>query len=203
MLLIARDWVEANGRPAVVLCVDLFSTHLQAGPYDKEKAVCLTLFGDAGAAVVLTPGEGPGLEIVDREMRTVPEYADALQVHMENSGLRVSLGASMPDAVGAAVAKPVDALLARNELRREDITWWAVHPGGLRIIDRVVEQLNVPDESVAFSKGVYAEHGNTSSAAVLTVLQRIQAAAPLPPGGYGVALAFGPGVSIWALLLRG
>ncbi len=200
-----RNWVEVHGRPAVLLCVDLFSPHLQPPPYDKEQAVVLTIFGDGAAAVVMRPGAErlPGLDVVDTEMLYVPEFADDLQVHIGDRGMRIRLAPTMPDVTASAVAAPVGRLLGRHGLGREDVRWWALHPGGRRIIDRVVEELDLPEDSVAVSRAVMREYGNTAASAVLGVLERLQGSRPLAPGEYGTALAFGPGATIWAVLLRG
>jgi predicted naringenin-chalcone synthase len=189
----------------VVLCVDLFSPHLQPGPYDKEAAVVAGLFGDGAAAVVISPAEAghPGLDIVDTEMLTAPSHAEDLQVHLGDRGLGIVLAPTMPGVVASSVAKPVDTLLARHGLRRDEVAYWAVHPGGLRIIDRVADELNLPASAVDAAKAVLAEHGNTASAAVLTVLHDIQRVTPLEPGRHAVAMAFGPGATIATMLLCG
>jgi predicted naringenin-chalcone synthase len=204
-LTTCRTWVETHGRPAVALCVDLFSPHLQPPPYDKEQAVVLTLFGDGAAAVVMRPGEDgrPGLDVVDSRLLSVARYADDLQVHVGDLGMTIRLAPTMPDVTAAAVASPTDELLAGNGLTRDDIVWWAIHPGGRRIIDRVSEELDLPDESVAESRAVMREYGNTAAPAVLAVLQRLQDARPLRAGEHGVAMAFGPGATVWCVLLRG
>ncbi|GAA4056336.1 type III polyketide synthase [Actinomadura miaoliensis] len=200
-----RDWVETHRRPAVLLAVDLFSPHLQPPPYDKEKAVCLTLFGDGAAAVVLTPdGDGAdGMEIVDTQQLTVPAHADDLQVHVGDLGMYIRLAPTMPEVVAAAVRGPVDALLARNRLDGADVTWWAVHPGGRRIIDRVGEVCDVPETSLAASRAVMRDYGNTAAPAVLGVLENLQKSRPLGRGEHGVAMAFGPGATVCVMLLRG
>ncbi|RFU41865.1 hypothetical protein DZF91_09425 [Actinomadura logoneensis] len=200
-----RNWVIVHDRPAVLLLVDLFSPHVQAPPYDKEQAVVLTLFGDGAAAIVLRPDRtsSPGLDILDTEMLYVPEFADDLQVHLGDSGLRIRLAPTMPDVTASAVAAPVDRLLARAGLRRTDVRWWALHPGGRRIIDRVGEELDLPSASTDVARAVMREYGNTAAPAVMAVLGRLQATRPLAPGQYGVAVAFGPGATVWAVLLRG
>ncbi|WP_141584118.1 type III polyketide synthase [Actinomadura sp. WMMA1423] len=204
-LAACRNWVEVHGRPAVALCVDLFSPHLQPPPYDKEQAVVLTLFGDGAAAVVMRPGEEgtAGLDVLDSRLVSVPRYAADLQVHVGDRGMRIRLAPTMPDVTASAVAGPVDGLLARNGLAREDVGWWAVHPGGRRILDRVSEELDLPRESVDESRAVMREYGNTAAPAVLAVLGRLQDSRPLGPGEYGVAMAFGPGATVWSVLLRG
>ncbi|WP_181786130.1 type III polyketide synthase [Streptomyces phytophilus] len=202
-------WVAAKRRPAVLLAVDLFSPHVQPPPYDKEQAVVLTLFGDGAAAVVLLPPEAdgepaaPGVDVVDSEQLTAPAYADDLQVHMGDSGLRIRLKPSMPDVVASSVAIPARALLSRHRVRWADVAWWAVHPGGRRILDRVDEALGLPEQSMAAAREVMREYGNTAAPAVLGVLRRLQETQPLAKGEHGVVLACGPGATVWALLLRG
>lgn len=206
-------WVAAKRRPAVLLAVDLFSPHVQPPPYDKEQAVVLTLFGDGAGAVVLLPPDdragpggdpaGPGVAVVDSAQLTAPAYAEDLQVHMGDSGLRIRLKPSMPDVVASSVAIPARALLARHRVRWADVAWWAVHPGGRRILDRVDEALELPEQSMAAAREVMREYGNTAAPAVLGVLRRLQETQPLARGEHGVVLACGPGATVWALLLRG
>jgi predicted naringenin-chalcone synthase len=204
-LATCANWVAVHGRPAVLLAVDLFSIHIQPPPYDKEAAVILTLFGDGAAAVVLHPGEPglPGVDVIDAEQLTVPQYADDLQVHAGDRGMRIRLAPTMPDVVASAVGEPAKALLTRNGIAWDDVAWWAVHPGGRRILDRVAAALALPETSVAVARGAMRDWGNTAAPAVLGVLERLLTAAPLGPGEHGVVLAFGPGATIWSLLLRG
>lgn len=204
-LAACANWVAVRGRPAVLLAVDLFSPHIQPPPYDMEAAVILTLFGDGAAAVVLRPGTpgDHGADIVDAQQLTVPEHAHDLQVHVGDLGMRIRLAPSMPDVVASAVRRPVDRLLARNGLNWDDPQWWAIHPGGRRILDRVAEALPLPESSLDVARVAMRDHGNTAAPAVLGVLDRLCADRPLRPGRYGVVLAFGPGATIWSLLLRG
>jgi predicted naringenin-chalcone synthase len=133
----------------------------------------------------------------------VHAHADDLQVHMGDSGVRIRLAPTIPDVVAAAVDEPVERLLRRHGLDRADVRWWAVHPGGRRVIERVAEELGIAEESVEASRRVMRDYGNTAAPAVLAVLDRLQGARPLGADEYGVALAFGPGATIWTVLLRG
>lgn len=62
----------------------------------------------------------------------------------------------------------------------------------------VGEALTCPRRLLAPSYDVLREVGNCSSATVLLVLERVV----VPPGGTVVALAFGPGLTLYAALLR-
>ncbi|WBB62302.1 hypothetical protein O7599_07160 [Streptomyces sp. WMMC500] len=79
------------------------------------------------------------------------------------------------------------------------------HPDGLtrRLLDRVEEALELPETSMAVSRATMREFGNIAAQAVLGVLAQLQSTRPLAPGQHGVALAFGPGATIWAMLLPG
>jgi predicted naringenin-chalcone synthase len=202
-LAACRTWVERHGRPALLICADVFSPHLQPGPYDKEQVVVHALFGDGAAAVVLRPGE-PGLggfDIVDVATLSEPAYAGDVALRVADSGVRVHLTRRLPDVVAAQSVDLVASLLARHDLAQRDVTWWAVHPGGRRVIDRLTDAFALPETALSASRTVLRHHGNTISSGVLLVLRLLRGAGPRP-GGYGVALAFGPGLTLWAMLLR-
>jgi alkylresorcinol/alkylpyrone synthase len=93
-------------------------------------------------------------------------------------------------------------LLGRHGLTTADVDGWAVHPGGPRILSTVVEQLALPAEALDASKGVLAERGNCSSATVLLVLDALRAAGRPQAGRAVVAMAFGPGLTLYTALLR-
>ena len=71
-----------------------------------------------------------------------------------------------------------------------------MHPGGPKIIDVVRDEVGLTEEQVAASRRVLSEHGNCSSATVLLVLQEMA-----DVDGPVVAMAFGPGLTLYAALL--
>jgi predicted naringenin-chalcone synthase len=195
----AADFVVARQRPAVVLCLELTSLHIQPPTDDLEQVVAHALFSDAAAAVVLEPG-GVGPAVVDVAARTDVATAGYMTWDVTDLGFRMGLSPRVPDVLAVHVGPMVDDLLARNGVRRDEVDGWAVHPGGPRILDVVADRLGLGDTDLDASRAVLAEHGNCSSATVLLVLARM---APPAPGRYTVALAFGPGLTLYAVLLRG
>jgi alkylresorcinol/alkylpyrone synthase len=111
-------------------------------------------------------------------------------------GFRMGLSPRVPDVLAKHVGDVVDELLAKAGLRVEDVAGWAVHPGGPRILDVVRDELGLAEERMAASRRVLAEHGNCSSATVLLVLQELA-----DVDGPVVAMAFGPGLTLYAALL--
>jgi alkylresorcinol/alkylpyrone synthase len=203
------DFVTARRQPAVLVCVELASLHVQPPTADMERAdmeqvVAHALFSDAASALVMEPpaeGQAGGLALIDVAACTIADAASLMTWSVTDTGFRMTLDRHVPDVLAAHVEPAVDDLLARNQLGRGDVAAWAVHPGGPRILDVVADRLGLADDDLAASRRVLAEHGNCSSATLLLVLAELRRRA-LPAGAPVVAMAFGPGLTLYACLLR-
>jgi predicted naringenin-chalcone synthase len=187
------DYVAAHRRPAVLLNVEITSLHVQPSGISRDQVVAHALFSDAAVATVLTPGSG--LEVVDLVALTDPGTPDHMTWEVTDLGFRMGLSPKVPDVLAVHLRPAVEELLRRNGVG--SVAGWAVHPGGPRILETVQDVLGLPSDALDASRTVLAEHGNCSSATVLLVLQRL-----LPVDGPIVMLAFGPGLTLYALLLR-
>jgi alkylresorcinol/alkylpyrone synthase len=200
-----HDYVIAHGKPAVLLCVELSSLHVQPPTTDLEQVVIHSLFSDAACAVVVEPGEvrtGSGLDVVDLIARTDVGSIDDMTWHITDLGFRMTLSRTVSDAVAKQTAPLVADLLERNAMSMEMVDAWAVHPGGPRILEAVGDRLHLNSEQLAASQHVLNVHGNCSSATILLVLEGVWRALGPAPGRNVVALAFGPGLTLYAALLR-
>ncbi|MQA83807.1 MAG: type III polyketide synthase [Streptosporangiales bacterium] len=201
----ASDFVVARGRPAVLLCVELPSLHIQPAPDrplihdDLEQAVAHALFGDAAAAAVLDRGVGAGLDVVSVAARTEAAASDHMTWDVTDLGFRMGLSPRVPQVLAEHARPVVTELLAEHGLGIGDVAAWAVHPGGPRIVEVVGEQLGLSKSALQQSYQTLRDYGNCSSATVLLVLERLTAG--LRPGDPAVALAFGPGLTLYAALL--
>jgi alkylresorcinol/alkylpyrone synthase len=196
------DYVTARGRPAVLLCLELPSLHVQPPSTDVEQVVAHALFADAAAAVVLRPAAVPGFAVLDVAARTDVSTSDYMTWDVTDHGFRMGLSPRVPSVLARHVAGVIDGLLARNGLTRSDVDGWAVHPGGPRILEVVGRRLALPTGALEASYGVLDAYGNCSSATVLLVLERMRAAGAVRPGRHAVVMAFGPGLTLYAALLR-
>jgi predicted naringenin-chalcone synthase len=196
----AADHVIARGVPAVVLCVELPSLHVQARrPDDTDQIVSHALFGDAAAAAVLEPGR-PGLEVVEVVAVTDPSAADLMTWEVTDLGFVMGLSARVPDVLAVHLPDAIGGLLERHGLAPADVAGWAVHPGGPRILDVTAAGLGLPASALTDSRAVLRDYGNCSSPTVLLVLERLLPS--LREGDHVVAMAFGPGLTLYATLLR-
>lgn len=196
------DYVIARNRPAVLLCLELTSLHLQPASIDPEQMVTHALFGDAAAALVLRPDDTPAprMRVVDVASRTDTARSGDMTWDITDLGFRMGLSPEVPEALAEQVGPLVKDLLGRHGHDLTDVRSWAVHPGGPRILEVVEESLGLDPTALWASRKILSEHGNCSSATVLLVLRELLAASA--PTGPVVALAFGPGLTLYAALLE-
>jgi predicted naringenin-chalcone synthase len=200
-LAAVSDAAVARGRLGVMLCLELPSLHIQPPTDDVEQMVAHALFADAAVGAVVAP-DRPGLELVDVVARTDSEHAGMMRWDVTDQGFRMGLSPAIPSVLERHVAGVVDELLAPAGLDAGAVAAWAVHPGGPRILDVIAEQVGLDEADLAESSGVLRDYGNCSSATVLLVLERILAERPLADGDHVVCMAFGPGLTLYAALLR-
>ena len=143
-------------------------------------------------------GGRPAFEVVDVVARTDVSTADHMTWDVTDLGFRMGLSPAVPDVLGRHARPVVEELLGRHGLAVDDVDGWAVHPGGRKIVEVVGEVLRLSEQLLAPSYDTLRDVGNCSSSTVLLVLERVH----VEPGGTVVALAFGPGLTLYAALLR-
>jgi predicted naringenin-chalcone synthase len=181
---------------------------------DLQQVVSHALFGDAAVALVLTPSSGvvpaggaasngrrAQLRLVDVAALTDTTASDQMTWDVTDLGFRMVLLPTVPAVLARHVGAAVHRLLADHGLRHTDVRGWAVHPGGPAILDTVQRELELPPEALAASRSVLARRGNCSSPTVLMVLDELLRGGTLDRGGPVVAMAFGPGLTLYAALL--
>lgn len=206
-LRVAQAICQANrgARGKVLLvCVELCTLHMQI-PTSLEAVVVNALFGDGAAAVVLScgqPRQGQ-LAYLDGACTLVERSLEAMSWEIGDTGFLMQLAANVPQLIQQALPGFLEPWFHRHGLGQQDLAFWAVHPGGHRILDQVQRGLGLPPEALQASYDVLREHGNMSSPTILFILKRWMEAVPVEPGPrprLGLALGFGPGLSIEAAL---
>ena len=187
------------------LAVEVCSATFFRGP-DPDLIVSNSIFGDGAAAAVLqapsaVPHGAALFELMDFESILQPDRREDLCYRHEGGRLRNVLGRAVPVIAARAVAQTVQKLLDRHGLTRDQIDWWAVHPGGTAVLERIAKTLNLPPAVLRFSYEVFQKYGNMSSPSVLFVLEHILRQGQPQPGDTGLLLAFGAGLTAFAALV--
>lgn len=201
---VGRRYVATEGRPALVLCLELPSLHLQPSTASLEDIVIQALFSDAAAALVIEPGTTSqgGFVVLDSSTITDADSADAMTWTISDHGFRMTLSRHVPDILANLLGPMIDELLGRNGLSRASVDHWAVHPGGPRVLDVVAARMQLGTDALSTSRSVLSNHGNCSSATIPLVLEALWNRPECNADDYVVALTFGPGLTICAALLQ-
>ncbi|MFH5821542.1 type III polyketide synthase [Georgenia sp. AZ-5] len=161
----------------------------------------------AGVATAVAVADGPGVGVaapvvVASRSRLYAGTEAAMGWDVGATGLRIVLGAEVPELVRSRVGEDVAAFLAEHGLTIGDVGWWVCHPGGPKVIDSLAGTLDVDPDALALTTDSLRRVGNLSSASVLHILRDTLDRRPPAPGSPGVMMAMGPGFSLELVLLR-
>jgi predicted naringenin-chalcone synthase len=193
------------GAKVLVVCVELCSLHVQI-ENTLESIVVNSLFADGAAACLIsqvTRAEADG-KMIYRGSATALDSSSfsAMSWELGDTGFIMGLSPKVPELIAATLPAFVEELCLSNDVRVDDIGFWAVHPGGRQILDKTAESLQLPAGSLADSYAVLRDYGNMSSPTILFILRRIIERRESLSGQQGVALAFGPGLTTEGCLLE-
>jgi 3-oxoacyl-[acyl-carrier-protein] synthase III len=167
---------------------------------DRSTAV---LFADGAGAVLLEPGDSPG--VLSTHLHSDGHYKDLLYC---GSGVsrgfqpRLAISMSGHEVFRFAVSRleqVVEETLAANGLDRSAIDWMVPHQANIRIIQATARKLNLPMERVVVT---VQEHGNTSAASVPLALDVAVRDGRIKRGQLLLLEAFGGGFTWGSALLR-
>ncbi len=185
----------------LIVAVELSSLHFYPST-SGEDMVANILFAD-GAAAALVGGQE--IEVASQTQFNitktghafVPDSAEKMTWNLSSSAFRMHLSPQLVDLIGKNVAKEVIQFMGElsNDLQ------WAVHPGGIRILEAVEEACGLKNNELQASKYVLEQFGNMSSVTILAILETMLQD-PNTKNKPLLAMAFGPGVSMEFCLLQ-
>jgi alkylresorcinol/alkylpyrone synthase len=189
----ASDWVRSHpGQTALVVAVEVPTLTFRPGDTSADNLLSVLVFGDgAGAAILHGEGEPGRLSIGRTASQLVASSTDALGFERADDGFRVVVSRQLPRMIEANLPDLVRDFA--GDTTALDVV--AAHPGGQAIVDSVVRSLGLEERQVAATRRVLKQIGNTSSAAILFVLEELASHLPAP-SGRGLAAAFGPGLTV-------
>ena len=213
-LRLADSMVRADPAARVlVVSVELCTLHFQKS-HDPDHLVSNALFGDGAAACLVLgqplaslagAGEVPALSLALRAFHCglAPEGVQDMAWHIGDFGFEMTLSGYVPALIQRGIGQLTADLLHDLPVRREDIRHFALHPGGRKILEAIEQALDLRKDDNRYAYQVLRDYGNMSSATVLFVLRELLAAAtPADHGAPVLSCAFGPGLTMEAMLLE-
>jgi predicted naringenin-chalcone synthase len=189
------------GGVAAVVNIEFPTNTMQLEDFSFDNIVATALFSDGLACCLLRNDGEPGrVAIHDTATHRIFDTTDVLGYRLTDSGLSMHLDESLPEVIAQHFHAAIADLLSRHELNLDDIAHFVVHPGGVKILDRLQSLLDPYGGSVQRSRDVMRRFGNMSSSTVAFILEALLADAPAP--GRALLMSFGPGFEAHQLLLQ-
>lgn len=131
----------------------------------------------------------------------IPNTSDLMTWAISSSAFKMHLSSEVVQAIKGSIRMAIEDFAGEF---LDETDYWAIHPGGVKIVEAVQQSLALDAPQVADSLSVLQDYGNMSSPTVLFILNKIfqrlrQAQEPAQKNI--LACAFGPGLTIELLRL--
>jgi alpha-pyrone synthase len=188
----------------LVVCVELCSLHFLKNK-DEDHILSSTLFGDGAAALLLSsiPLKEQTLSLESFYCDILREGKDDMAWHISDFGFEMKLSSYVPDLIKGGIRVLTENLLKFLQLNLSDVDYYAIHPGGKRILQIIETELGFSKEKNRHAYEVLRNYGNMSSPTVLFVLELVfQSLTSEDAGNNILSFAFGPGLTLEGMLLK-
>jgi alpha-pyrone synthase len=197
---ICKSTADAN---VLIVCTELSTLHFQKN-YEDDYITSTALFGDGCAAMIISsikpqkPFYAP-IKIVSFHSTLLHAGANEMAWHISDKGFIINLTSYVSQLINGRIKEMLNSI----NINTNKIDYWAIHPGGKKILDDFREALNLSENKLKNSYDVLKNYGNMSSPTVLFVLKQIIETNTSEKNGETIfTAAFGPGLSIETMLLE-
>ena len=188
----------------LIVCTELCSLHFQKEPTD-DNLLSNALFGDGSAAVIMETQKPK-----TTSLRPLKFYNDLLfkgehdmAWNIGNFGFEMRLSSYVPNLIEKGIKDLADSLFKGISIDQESVQYFAIHPGGKKILSTIERELNISEEQNKYAHHVLRNYGNMSSPSVLFVLNEIfRMLSSGDDKKHVLSFAFGPGLTLGSLLLE-
>jgi alpha-pyrone synthase len=188
----------------LIVCTELCSLHFQPDA-TEDNLLANALFGDGSAAVLVENKTVGGLKL------EIKEFHNDLAIKGEHDmawsigdlGFQMRLSAYVPGIIKEGIGSITRALLNKISKKFADIKFFAIHPGGKKILEMIEQELGITKEQNRPAYAVLENYGNMSSPTVLFVLHDlISRLTHEDIGEHVLSFAFGPGLTMESMVLE-
>lgn len=204
-LKLANDICQANPASKVlVVCVELCTLHFQ-NKADEDNLLSNALFGDGAAALLIESQERESMQFSFENFYCELAYEgiEDMAWRIGDHGFEMRLSSYIPDFIKGGIKELTEKLFSAFQHQLRGSVYYAIHPGGKRILESIEQALGLSKEDNRHAYEVLENYGNMSSSTVLFVLKSLMADLKESDEGKPVvSFAFGPGLTLESMLLR-
>ena len=216
-LRVAKDIAENNPGSRVLLATSEttiigFKPPSAKRPYDL---VGVALFGDGAGAMIIGSdpvlgNEKPLFELHTAIQEFLPETEKTIDGRLTEEGISFKLARELPQIIEDNIQGFCEKLIKVVGFPNKEYNkmFWAVHPGGPAILNRIEKRLELSPEKLNASRRALMDYGNASSNTIVYVLEyMLEESLKIKrenqgDNEWGLILAFGPGITFEGILAR-
>lgn len=196
---------QSNAKAKVlVVCTELCSIHFQK-ENTNDNLLANALFADGSAALLVesTPRKGLNLKPVSFYCDLAPEGDQDMAWTVGDLGFEMRLSSYVPDVIQRGIKTLTHSLLEQISNDLSDVSYFAIHPGGKKILEVIEQELDLTKEQNKSAYEVLRNYGNMSSPTVLFVLQDVcKNLNGVDDKKKILSFAFGPGLTLESMVLE-
>jgi predicted naringenin-chalcone synthase len=186
----------------LVVATELCTIHFQ-NKSDEDNLLANAIFSDGSAAFIMTAldenSEQQGISPMAFHTEILNDGGENMAWNIGDFGFEMKLSSYVPSLVESGIKKMTDGLKAK--LSHANLTKYAIHPGGKRILEVIESELGLSKEDNRYAYQVLRDYGNMSSATLLFVLAKLMEDSTHEKEQC-LAVAFGPGLTLESLVLE-
>lgn len=200
---IAKGYAASGSSQADIVHTELCSIHFNPAMHSADQLVAQSLFADGFIkySCFKEPRKGCCFEILLVHEEMIPATEDKMRWECEHWGMKMALSKDIPKLIRAHISKFIQKLEIQAGTSLKN-AYFAIHPGGPKIIDFIKEELSLNDRQTAASENVFRDRGNMSSATVPHIWKELLLDRSCPEGSHIVSLAFGPGLCVCGSIFK-
>jgi predicted naringenin-chalcone synthase len=118
-------------------------------------------------------------------------------------GFEMRLSSYVPEVIKGGIKKLTTSLLEKIAQNFSDISYFAIHPGGKKILEAIETELGIHKTHNRFAYTVLRNYGNMSSPTIVFVLREMmQSLQPSDDRKKILSFAFGPGLTLESMVIE-
>lgn len=193
-------FIKSGKTDVDIVHTELCALHSNPSLHRLDQLVSQSLFADGCMKYTLFPQSSlPHLKVIAMLEEIVPDSMDAMTWNVSNWGFEMTLAREIPVLIARALKAYLKKLCQLACIPYElalQTSFFAIHPGGPKILLGIQELLSLKDSQMSHSFQILKCFGNMSSATLPHIWQSILEDAAIPDKAILISLAFGPGLTI-------
>jgi prepilin-type processing-associated H-X9-DG protein len=188
----------------LIICTELCSLHFQKIA-TEDNLLANALFADGSAALLVESQSKQSVKLkpVSFHSALMSESGQDMAWSIGDLGFEMKLSTYVPSIIKSGITKLTETLLSKISKKLSDVQFFAIHPGGKKILENIEQELGLTREQNEAAYDVLKNYGNMSSPTILFVLHRIMSKLRMEHNNeYIVSFAFGPGLTLESMVIQ-